>query len=114
MKIEEFKTKLNNTMAELEFADAMAVIDENYEFTPTAFANGKLQNKAGENSGSCKLFAFAKMQGFTVNETLRCFGKYYSEEVLFDLGGNSHQNIRNFMLTGFDSISFDGEPLQIK
>ncbi|WP_291867797.1 HopJ type III effector protein [Maribacter sp.] len=114
MKIEEFKTKLNNTMAEIEFADTMAVIEENYDFTPIAFTNGKLQNKAGENSGSCKLFAFAALQGFTVNETLRCFGTYYSEEVLFNLDGDNHPNIRNFMLSGFEGISFDGEALQKK
>ncbi|WP_298478495.1 HopJ type III effector protein [uncultured Maribacter sp.] len=114
MKIEEFKVKLNNTMAEIEFADTMAVIEENYNFTPTAFTNGKLKNKAGENSGSCKLFAFATLQGFTVNETLRCFGKFYSEEVLFNLDGDNHQNIRNFMLTGFDGILFDGEALKTK
>ncbi len=114
MKIEEFKKKLNTVTEEVQFEDTMAVIEANYNFTPTAFVNGALSNKAGENSGSCKLFAFAKKQGFSTTETLACFGKYYSEDVLNDLTGSGHQNIRNFMQFGFDKLSFDGEPLQEK
>ena len=113
MKIEDFKDKLNSKQ-EVAFTDTMTVIEANYEFTPTAFTNGKLKNNAGENSGSCKLFAFASIQKLSKEETLACFGKYYTEEVLQDIEGTGHQNIRNFMATGFDGISFDGEALTTK
>ncbi|WP_066222647.1 HopJ type III effector protein [Formosa haliotis] len=114
MTLEEFKNTLKKAPQIITFADTMAVIDDLYEFTPTAFTNGTLENKAGENSGSCKLFAFAKLQGFTKNETLSCFGSYYTEDILNDPEGTGHQNIRNFMKTGFEGLHFDGNPLQLK
>ena len=114
MRIEEFINKLKTTPKNLEFSETMAVIEANYEFTPTAFKNGELQNNAGENSGSCKLFAFAKLQDFTKDETLACFGKFYFEDVLNDPNGTGHQNIRNFMKTGFDGLVFDGITLKLK
>ncbi len=114
MTLEAFKQKLKNTPITSAFSETMAVIESHYEFTPTAFKNGELKNNAGENSGSCKLFAFAKLQGFTKEETLACFGKFYFEDVLNDPNGTGHQNIRNFMKTGFDGLVFDGEPLKSK
>lgn len=114
MRIEEFINKLKTTPKILEFSETMAVIEANHAFTPTAFKNGELQNNAGENSGSCKLFAFAKLQGFTKDETLACFGKFYFEDVLNDPNGKGHQNIRNFMKTGFDGLRFDGVALKLK
>ncbi|MBD0823254.1 HopJ type III effector protein [Aestuariibaculum marinum] len=114
MTLETFKAKLQTTPETVAFNDTMATIEANFEFTPTAFKNGELQNEAGQNSGSCKLFAFAKQQGFTKEETLACFGKFYSEEVLNDPEGTGHQNIRNFMKTGFEGLSFEGEPLTAK
>ncbi len=56
MTLQDFKNKLKQTPQKIEFSDTMAVIEANYTFTPTAFTNGKQQNDAGENSGSCKLF----------------------------------------------------------
>ncbi|MFD0990446.1 HopJ type III effector protein [Mariniflexile jejuense] len=114
MNLEEFKQKLKNTPNSIEFSETMAVIESNYEFTPTAFKNGELQNNAGENSGSCKLFAFAKLQGFTKDETLVCFGKFYFDDVLKDPNGTGHQNIRNFMKTGFEGLTFESEALKLK
>ncbi|MFI1744651.1 HopJ type III effector protein [Thalassobellus sediminis] len=111
MKLETFINKLRSTPKAIEFSETMAVIEANYNFMPTAFKNGELQNEAGQNSGSCKLFAFAKLQSFTKEETLACFGQYYFDEVLNDLNGTGHQNIRNFMNTGFDGLVFEGEPL---
>ncbi|WP_299016272.1 HopJ type III effector protein [uncultured Polaribacter sp.] len=112
MTIQEFKTKLqeNTTVA---FSDTMQVIEDNYKFTPTAFTNGTIENKAGENSGSCKLFAFAKLQKLSKAETLACFGEHY-QNVLEDANGDAHQNIRNFMQTGFDGLNFNGEALALK
>ena len=114
MTLETFKNKLQNSPEAIEFNETMAVIESLYNFTPTAFKNGALQNKAGENSGSCKLFAFAKLQALTKEETLACFGKFYFDDVLNDPNGTGHQNIRNFITYGFDGLVFDGEALTEK
>jgi len=39
----------------IEFAQVMAVIEENYHYQPTLFTNGELINEAGNNEGSCKI-----------------------------------------------------------
>jgi len=114
MTIEEFKIKLSTTPTEVAFSDTIKVIEDHYNFSPTSFSNGSVENIAGQNSGSCKIFAFAQKQELSKEETLTCFGTYYSEEVLKDPNGNGHQNIRNFMKTGFDGISFKGEALTKK
>lgn len=113
MTLEDFKIKLTQNPSTLIFSETMQIIESNYNFTPTAFTNGAIKNKAGENSGSCKLFAFAKLNNLTKKETLACFGEHY-QSVLEDSTGTSHQNIRNFMKTGFNSLSFDGEALKLK
>lgn len=113
MTLETFKQKLKSNPSHIEFPETISVIESQYEFTPTAFKNGNLYNSEGENSGSCKLFAFATLQGFSKEETLACFGKFYFEEVLNDLNGTGHQNIRNFIKTGFEGLRFDGQPLKL-
>ena len=111
MNITSFKKKLKESPEQIEFSETMNVIETNYSFNPTAFKNGALDNAVGQNSGSCQLFAFAKIQGLSKEETLACFGQYYYDDVLKDPNGNGHQNIRNFMKTGFSGLSFKGEPL---
>jgi len=111
MVIEEFKEKLCKTPSEIQFSETMAIIDTYYTFTPTSFTNGTLRNKVGENSGSCKLFSFAINQKLSKEETLACFGQFYFEDVLKTPEGESHQNIRNFMNTGFEGLAFDGNAL---
>ena len=59
------------------------------------------------------MFSFAIKQGFTKEETLACFGQYYLE-VVEDPNGAGHQNIRNFMNTGFEGLSFANETLTEK
>ncbi|MEO9572236.1 MAG: HopJ type III effector protein [Polaribacter sp.] len=112
MTIQEFKTKLKSNPTAINFADTMQVIEDNYNFTPITFTNGELKNNTGENSGSCKLFAFAKLESLTQEETLFCFGEHY-KNVLEDVNGDSHQNIRNFIKTGFNGLSFNGEALEL-
>lgn len=113
MIIQEFKAKLKSNPKSILFAETMQVIDDNYNFTPTTFTNGAIKNEAGTNSGSCKLFAFAKLQKLTKEETLFCFGEHY-QSVLEDENGDSHQNIRNFMNSGFVKLSFEAEALELK
>lgn len=114
MNITSFLVKLKQTPEAVTFTETMALIEENYSFTPTAFQNGAQQNAAGENSGSCKLFAFAKLQYLSQPETLACFGAYYFVDVLQHPQGSDHQNIRNFIKSGWDGIRFDGESLILK
>ena len=73
-----------------------------------------LENSKDENLGSCKLLAFAKLQNLSKEETLACFGQFYFEDVLKSPNGEGHQNIRNFMKTGFEGLFFEGTPLKKK
>ncbi|WKB82654.1 HopJ type III effector protein [Cellulophaga omnivescoria] len=114
MTLDQFKEKLKNNPTAIAFTDTMQVIEDNYTFTPTAFKNGSLENKEGENSGSCKLFAFALKQELSKEETLACFGDYYRKDVLQDPEGNGHLNIRNFMQTGFNGLVFSVDALKEK
>ena len=111
MQLEEFLEKLQTYPLHIEFEETIGVIEAIYYYTPTTFRNGSLTNKAGENEGSCKIFAFAKLQEFSEAQTLACFGKYYREDVLNDPDGASHQNIRNFIQNGWGKIRFDGTAL---
>ncbi len=113
MTIQQFLEKLKITPTAIEFAETMAVVDTNYNFEPTTFTNGTVTNKAGENSGSCKLFAFAKTQALSKEETLYCFGEYY-KDVVDTPTATDHQNIRNFMRTGWEGISFDTPAITAK
>lgn len=114
MKIETFKKRLKVAPKTIQFQDTLAVIENNYEFSPTAFKNGALNNSSDQNLGSCKLLAFAKIEALTKEDTLACFGQFYFEEVLKDPNGVDHQNIRNFMKTGFEGLFFETPPLKIK
>lgn len=114
MNIDAFLATLRNTPESIEFTDTMAVIEANYDFTPTRFTNGDTVNQADQNLGSCKLLGFAQLQQLNQAETLACFGKYYREDVLQNPEGDDHQNIRNFMQTGWDGVNFDGTPLAAK
>ena len=114
MTIAAFLEKLKQTPEAIEFSETIATIEENYEFSPTAFENGLQHNAAGENSGSCKLFAFAEIQNLSKAATLACFGAYYFEDVLKNPNGTDHQNIRNFMKNGWDGIAFYGSALVLK
>lgn len=106
-----FLDKLKSEPETIEFTDTIAVIDATYDYTPSTFTNGNVTNEAGQNEGSCKILAFALLNKLSKEQTLHCFGKYYREEVLNDPGGDSHQNIRQFMKHGFDRIQFEDDPL---
>lgn len=114
MNIVDFLSKIAQHPNHIQFSDTMAVIDAHYNYTPTPFKNGATYNEAGTNEGSCKVFAFAKIQGLDKAATLACFGQYYRIDVLEHPTGNDHANIRNFIQFGWDGIEFEGSPLSSK
>lgn len=111
MNLTEFLQRLQTRPEGIEFNETIALIDSLYQFTPGAFRNGELDNSAEQNQGSCKIFAFAELQGFDREQTLACFGAYYRDQVLARPEGQDHQNIRQFMLHGWDGITFLQKPL---
>lgn len=110
MTLDVFLQKLQNTPELVEFSDTLSVIEAIYDFSETKFSNDGLINEAGQNSGSCKLFAFAQLQKLSEEQTLVCFGEYY-RDVVKNPQGNDHQNIRHFMKSGWAGISFSAQPL---
>lgn len=130
--LQQFLLQLKTTPEMVEFDQVMAIIDQHYDYTPTQFSNGSdvrggaggstgddtgnamVVNEAGSNEGSCRIFAFARLNQLSEAETLACFGVYYREDVLGDPAGNNHGNIRNFMCDGWVGIEFDGEALSEK
>ena len=110
--LKELISKIKNSPSEVSFQEIISAVDANYAFTPTKFTNGNAVNEAGQNSGSCKVFAFAKLQNLSKEETLTCFGDYYRNDVLGNPEGEDHANIRNFMSFGWDGINYEGEALR--
>jgi len=111
MTLNDFLTRLANDPQNIAFNDTMAVINTNYTFTPSDFNNHGLISSANENNGSCKIFAFAKLNGLSKQNTLDCFGAFYRDDVLNNPSGEDHMNIRTFMLapeaTPFLGVTFD-------
>ena len=105
---------LKNNPESLQFKEIIAYIDKHYDFTPTAFKNGNTMNEAGQNNGSCKVFSFAKLQNLSEEQTLPLFAEFYREDVLKNPEGTDHQNIRNFMESGWGGIVFEGQALKKK
>lgn len=112
MTPEQLVEALKNNQA-VEFEDSMQVIDEHFDYTPAAFKNGDQENEAGQNAGSCKILAFGQLMELSEEQTLRCFGRFY-QDVLGTPEGNDHGNIRNFMKSGWNGVSFETTPLARK
>ncbi|MDZ4200806.1 MAG: HopJ type III effector protein [Gallionella sp.] len=112
--MKQFLHRLETAPEDIAFSETIAVIDLHYDFTPAAFRNGALQNEAGQNNGSCKVFSFAKRHQLSPQQTLQCFGDYYRVDVLKHPQGSDHQNIRNFIMSGWDGIEFQSEALTPK
>lgn len=114
--LNDFIDKLKNNQS-IDFQETMSVIAENYHYRPTRFSNGLqpcLINEAGQNEGSCRIFAFARIHGLSEQQTLALFGDYYRKDVLGNPDGSDHQNIRNFIRDGWAGIKFDGAALLAK
>jgi len=114
MKLADFLEILNKQAKHVSFDDTMSAIDQNYTFTETSFTNGDLKNHAGQNNGSCKIFAFGLLNKLNEEQTLACFGEYYRKDVLTSPKGSDHQNIRNFMKHGWAGIHFKNDELIAK
>ena len=112
--MKQFLQDLETAPDSINFNTTISVIDAHYDFTPTAFRNGELQNEAGQNNGSCKVFSFARLHKLSPLQTLHCFGSYYRDDVLKHPQGTDHQNIRNFIKTGWEGIAFQGDALALK
>ncbi|MEM7257275.1 MAG: HopJ type III effector protein [Pseudomonadota bacterium] len=112
--VEDLLNVLAHSPESIEFSDVMAVIDSEYHYSPVAFCCGEADNDAGTNEGSCKILAFAKMHGLAETATVQLFGRYYREDVLQNPEGTDHANIRNFMVHGWQGVSFESAPLSAK
>ena len=99
------------TRNEIVFKDVISFIENNYSYTPSAFKNGKQLNAENENQGSAKLLYFSKMNNLSKDETLKLFAEHY-HSVLESPDGNDHQNIRQFMQNGWETVSFDTQVLK--
>lgn len=97
----------------MSFLEVIQFIETQYYHRPTAFKNGTVYNEASQNQGSAKAFAFAKINGLNVADTLNLFAEHY-QAVLATPEGTDHQNIRQFMINGWDGIVFEGEALTLK
>lgn len=111
MTINDLLKKLDTAPASVEFTEVMNTIDSHYHFTATSFNNGDTSNDAGQNNGSCKIFAFAKLHNLSQASTLSCFGQYYTNDVLKNPDGVDHQNIRQFIIHGWSGVTFSEDPL---
>lgn len=111
---EEINTLLDKLKGgSLLFKDVIEFIEAHYQHTPTAFKNGEAFNEATQNQGSAKVFAFAKLNNLSKDDTLHLFAEHY-KAVLDTPEGADHQNIRQFMAHGWEGIAFEGQALIAK
>jgi hypothetical protein len=111
--LEHFFIQLSTEPETISFEQSITLIDSLYHFSPTAFKNGELHNAAGENNGACKILAFGLLHQLSEPQTLHLFGDYY-RAVLNSPTAQDHQNIRNFIRTGWDGVAFEQQVLHAK
>lgn len=95
------------------FSETLAFVAEHYDYQPSAFRNGDVENAAGQNEGSCKTLGLALLEGLSEDEALRAFGEHY-RSVLATPQGSDHGNIRALMSHGLDGVKFEQQPLKPK
>ncbi|MBA6420609.1 HopJ type III effector protein [Pseudomonas neustonica] len=108
MTPEQFVARLGKP--EHQFADTLSFIEQHYHYQPSAFANGAVHNTEDQNQGSCKVLAAAQDLQLTDLQTLQCFAEHY-RSVLDNPTGSDHANIRAFMNSGLNAVSFNRQPL---
>ena len=111
-------TALNELRSRLQqddyaFSETLAFVAEHYDYQPSAFRNGDVENAAGQNEGSCKTLALALMEGLSRDEALRAFGEHY-RSVLATPQGSDHGNIRALMAHGLEGVKFERQALTPK
>lgn len=111
MELDKFLERVELAPLHIEFADTLAVIEAHYHYQPVVFTVGEQHNPAGENEGSCKIFAFAQLLGLSEAQTLALFGEHYRKDVLENPDGSNHANIRNFVRYGWSGVEFNEPPL---
>jgi type III HopJ-like effector protein len=109
----ELLATLKENADSLVFADVISVIDARYAYTPTAFSNGTVNNDAGQNGGSCKVFSFALHHQLSAEDTVKLFAEHY-RKVAASPDDTDHANIRAFLQSGWKGIRFNGEALAAK
>jgi hypothetical protein len=112
------RTQLNTLLSNLKtnsiaFNEVISFIETDYNHHPTAFKNGETYNESTQNQGSAKVFAFAKLKELSEADTLYLFAEHY-QAVLAHPEATDHQNIRQFMMNGWNGIAFEGEALSLK
>lgn len=95
---------------EHRFADTLAFIDANYQYTACAFENAGLHNAAGSNQGSCKILGLALLENLSTHDALLAFGEHY-RHILATPDGSDHANIRQLLKHGLESVHFNQLPL---
>ncbi len=95
------------------FSETLAFVAEHYDYQPSAFRNGDVENAAGQNEGSCKTLGLALLEGFSQDEALRAFGEHY-RSVVATPDGSDHGNIRALMAHGLEGVTFEQQPLKAK
>ena len=98
---------------EANFADVIAHIEENYTYTASAFVNGNQENVVDQNQGSAKVFAFAKLNNFSEDDTLKIFEEQY-QAFLDTPEVTDHNYARQFMKNGWNGVKFENEVLRKK
>lgn len=93
------------------FSETLAFVAEHYDYQPSAFRNGDVENAAGQNEGSCKTLGLALLEGLSQDEALRAFGEHY-RSVVATPDGSDHGNIRALMTHGLEGVTFEQQPLK--
>lgn len=109
----ELLSALHDNADTLAFADVISVIDNGYVYEPTAFSNGSVENDAGQNGGSCKVFSFALRHQLSADDAVKLFAEHY-RKVVSSPNDTDHANIRAFLQSGWEGIRFNGEALTAK
>lgn len=111
MTLQDFRARLHGE--QFQFAETLAFVAEHYDYRPSAFRNGSVDNASGQNEGSCKTLGLALLENFSLEETLRAFGEHF-RAVLANPAGNDHANIRALQDTGLGGVHFEHQPLKRK
>ncbi|UUY06562.1 HopJ type III effector protein [Pseudomonas sp. J452] len=111
MNLQDFRARLHSE--QFLFAETLAFVAAHYDYQPSAFRNGSVDNASGQNEGSCKTLGLALLEGLSLEETLRAFGEHY-RAVLASPDGSDHGNIRALQDTGLHSVHFEHQPLTRK